>query len=128
MATRYSPFAAAMSAKMNAPIAPTPGAKAVHVVHEIEGVDDGEQPENRDGVAKSFVRHEQRDAFACKGDEERDEKLPDEFRQRFQFMFVVEPAENRDGDCAERDDGEFNTAAFKPWAIKLAKEIFTNPA
>src|SRR5271169_1314216 len=25
------------------------GAKAVHVVHEIERVDDGEQPENRDG-------------------------------------------------------------------------------
>ena len=48
-----------------------PGAQAVHVVHEIEGVDDGEQPENRDGVAENFAVDKQRDALARGGHEQR---------------------------------------------------------
>ena len=40
-----------------------------------------------------------------------DENLPEEFRQRLQFVLVVEPAENRDGNCTEREHGEFHRAA-----------------
>ena len=51
-----------------------PGAQAVHVVHEVEGVDDGEQPENRDGVAENFAGNKQRDALARGGDGDGDEQ------------------------------------------------------
>ena len=37
--------------------------------------------------------------------------LADEFRERLEFVLVVKPAENRDGDRAEREHGEFNRAA-----------------
>ena len=83
------------------------GAKAVHVVHEVEGVDDGEQPENRDGIAEQHARHEQRDADARSGDERCDKQLAGEFVERAEFVFVVQPAENRHGDGAEENGGEF---------------------
>ena len=85
-------------------------AQAVHVVHEIEGVDDGEQPKNRDGVTEKFVVNKERDALAGSGDGNGDYNLPDEFRQRLQLMFVVQPAENRDGNRAEREHSKFNRA------------------
>ena len=40
------------------------GTKAVHVVHEIEGVDDCEYPQNGNGVTERDAGHEERDAFA----------------------------------------------------------------
>ena len=84
--------------------------KAVHVVHEVEGIDDGEQPENGDGIAKNFAVHEQGDALARRRHGDGDEYLPDEFRQGFEFVFVVQPAENRDGHGAQREHGKFNRA------------------
>ena len=87
-----------------------PGAEAVHVVHKIEGVDDGEQPEDRDGVAERDAGHEERDALANGGDGHGDEQLADEFRQRLQLVPVIEPAEKGNGDRAERKNGEFHRA------------------
>ncbi len=51
------------------------GAQSVHVVHEIERVDDGEHPQNCDGVTEHNAGHEQRDAYACRGDEHGNEQL-----------------------------------------------------
>src|ERR1019366_505151 len=87
------------------------GAQPVHVVHEVEGVDHGKQPENRDGVAENVAVDKQRDTLAGGGHGHGDENLADEFWERLQLVLVVEPAENRDGDRAEREHGEFNRAA-----------------
>ena len=48
---------------------PESGAKAVHVVHEIEGVDDGQNPQGRDGVAEDDVVNEEGDANTRCGDQ-----------------------------------------------------------
>src|SRR5450759_5891159 len=57
------------------------GAKSIHVVHEIEGVDEGENPQDRDGVAEDYVRNEQGDPRARRRHQSRDEELTGEFRR-----------------------------------------------
>ena len=99
------------------------GAQAVHVVHEIEGVDDGENPENRDGVTENVAGDEQRDALARGGDGEGDEQLADEFRERLQFVLVVQPAENDDGDRAKASTASSIARRSMPWTINPAAEI-----
>ena len=66
------------------------GAEAVHVVHEVEGVDDGENPQHGDGIAEQHAGDKERDAFARGGDGNGDEQLADEFRERVQFVLVVQ--------------------------------------
>ena len=56
--------------------------------------------------------NKQRDAFARHGDGDGDEQLADELWERFQFVFVVEPAEQGYRNRAERNDAEFNGAAI----------------
>ena len=41
------------------------------------------------------------------------------FGERFQFMFVVEPAEERYRDCAEGDGGQFKSALFQAVGNRL---------
>src|SRR5207302_5898035 len=56
-------------------------AKTVHVVHEIERIGDGEDPEDCDGVAEKGAVNKQRNPHARRGHEQGDETLTAEFRR-----------------------------------------------
>src|SRR3954470_4136505 len=47
---------------------PEAAAQAIHVIHEVEGVDDGEDPENGYGKTECEVGNEKGDACAGSGD------------------------------------------------------------
>src|SRR5262245_16664110 len=68
------------------------GAKAVHIVHEIESIDDRKNPKNGDGIRKDRTVNKESDADVRRGDQAGDEKLAGKFYGRLQLMFVVEPA------------------------------------
>ncbi len=44
-------------------------------------------------------------------DDDGDEQLADEFRERLEFVLVIEPAEQRDGNRAGREHGKLQRAA-----------------
>ncbi len=89
------------------------GAKAVHVVHEVEGVDDGEDPKDGDGVVEELIVNEESDAEATGSDGEGDKELAGEFDGGLQFVFVVENAEDEHSESAEKDSGEFSVTTFE---------------
>jgi hypothetical protein len=85
-------------------------AKAVHVVHEVEGVDNGENPEHGDGIAEGKILDEEGDADIARGDEAGDDELATKFCGRAQFNFVIQTAKDDDAKSARDDGGEFKTA------------------
>ena len=74
---------------MICPNRPEPRAEAVHVVHEIEGVDDSEYPQNGNGVAKDETRHKERNARAAGGDQNGNQELANELRAGPQLVLIV---------------------------------------
>lgn len=82
------------------------GAKTVHVVHEVEGVRHGENPENGDGVVQERVRGEDIQVNARSSHGCSDEELAGEFDDGFEFKLVVEQAEQSHGGCADEDGSE----------------------
>ncbi len=86
------------------------GAEAIHVVHEVEGVNDGEDPKDRDGVAEKDVWDEERDPNAGAGEGEGDEELSHELWCGLEFVAVVEPAQEEHGEGADADGGELEGA------------------
>src|SRR6266540_5071080 len=69
------------------------GAKAVHVVQEIERIGDCYNPKHGDREAEEYIRNEQCDTHAAGGDQPGNEHLAGEFQYWAQFMPVVEPTE-----------------------------------
>src|SRR5581483_6982009 len=103
------------------------GAKAVHVVDEIERVENGEQPQDGDGVTEENVVDEQGDAQSGSSHEQGDGELAGQFWKRAKFVFIVDPAENRDGDGADHDHGQFGAASFEAMDDQVGRGRFEDP-
>jgi hypothetical protein len=100
------------------------GAEAVHVIHEIGGIDEGNDPEDGDGVAEEGIVDEQGDANAGGGDGGGDEELSTELGEGAEFVFVVPEAERDHSDGAEQDDQELEGAAVEAVAEEVEGEGF----
>src|SRR5438045_2281695 len=64
------------------------GAKAIHIVHEIEGVNNGKDPKDGDCVMKDRVWDEQGDPQSTGRDREGNQELSHEFYSGLQFVFI----------------------------------------
>ena len=91
-------------------------AKPVHVVHEIERVDDRQNPYNRDGITESQSVDKQGESHVRRDQERGDQQLTAEFCGGPQLVFVVQGAQHGYAQSAEQDGREFNRAAVQPMA------------
>lgn len=89
------------------------GTQTVHVIHEVECVYHGQDPQDGDGVTEGDARHKERDPNFCGGDNQRGKKLAGEFSQRAQLVFVIQAAQDRDNDGTQNDCAEFEGAAIQ---------------
>ena len=78
---------------------PQPRAKAVHVIDKIEGVDDRQYPEDRDGVAEEEAVDKEGDARARGDHEQGHGQLTAKLGCRRELAFVIQPA---DGQHSQR--------------------------
>src|ERR1035437_3558343 len=86
-------------------------AEAVHVVHEVEGVDDGENPQDGDGVTEDEAGNKERNPRASCGDKCGNEELTGELRARAQFTLIVQPTNPKHAQSTEKYAGQFHGAA-----------------
>src|SRR4051812_13299188 len=77
----------------------------VHVVHEVEGVDEGDDPENGDDIAEDNAWNKESYSDPGRRHKEADDDLTEEFDARREFVAIVKQAEgkHREG-AAEKDD------------------------
>ena len=100
------------------------GAEAVHVIHEVGGIGEGNDPKDGDGVAEEGIVHEQGDANAGGGDGGGDEELSTELGEGAEFVFIVPEAERDHADGAEQEDQELEGAAVQAVAVEVQGEGF----
>ena len=89
------------------------GAKAVHIIHEIEGVYVRQDPEQGDGVAKREIVNEQSDPSAGGGDEECDGALPGKLHCRAEFIKIIQQAQHEHTDSSGKNGGELDAATIQ---------------
>ncbi len=94
------------------------GAKAVHVIHEIESINDGENPEHGHEVAKHEAGNKDGDAGAAGGHEKGDQGLTGEFDGRGKLVPVVEPADPQHPQGPEKNADELDGPAAEPMPEK----------
>ena len=78
-------------------------AKAVHVVHEVQRVDQGQHPEHSDGIAEHDAGNEEGDAHPRCRHGQRDQQLAAKLPGRAQLMPVIQPAQDHHADGAADD-------------------------
>ncbi len=87
------------------------GAESVHVVHEVERVGDGENPEHGHGVTEKFAGLDQGVAHAGPGVERGEEKLSAEFPRGAKVVSIIQPTQECHSDGTHEDGGQLRGPA-----------------
>lgn len=87
------------------------GAQAVHVVGQVQGVGDSQDPEDGDEVTEEGAGNEEGDADAGGGDGKGDQGLEGELERGTEFRMIVPGANTEHGGRPEEDGGELGGAS-----------------
>ena len=83
-----------------------PRAEPVHVIHEIERIDHGKDPEDRQSIMQCRDGNEQRDPDTAGGNEAGNQKLAGKLRRRPQLVFIIQNTQQEHADGPAKNAGQ----------------------